>query len=590
MAYYSEDLIEQVRMSNDIVDVISGYVSLKKKGGSYMGLCPFHSERSPSFSVSRSKQLYHCFGCGASGNVFSFLMEYEKYTFVEAVEELASRVGIKLPTVERSEEEKKREDTRSKIYEVNKEAATYFYKLLRMEMGKNALDYLTRRQLSPQTMQRFGLGYSLQYNNDLYQYLKKKGYSDTILSQAGLVTIDEKHGAYDKFWNRVMFPIMDQRGKVIAFGGRVMGDGKPKYLNSPETLIFDKSRNLYGLNFAKSSKREGMILCEGYMDVIALHQAGFDNAVASLGTAFTSGHANLIKRFAKTVYLSFDSDEAGRKAALRTIPIMAEAGVHCRIIHMEPYKDPDEFIKNLGTEEYEKRIQQAENSFLFEISQKQLEFHMNDPAEKSDFFKEVAKMLLRFDQELERNNYIQAVADQYNITAKELTGMVKSQAAKGAGIEIRKPLKTGAFSRQKVDGLKEAQKMMLTWLIEEEALFDVLTDYLSPEDFTQELYKEVAKMLYEQKSSGTLHPADIVSHFQNEEEQREVGGLFHTKLVAIESKEEKQKALKDLLLTIKRGNINKMSSESPSTDLTSLMKVIEKEKELEKIKKIHFEW
>ncbi|MCR5666853.1 MAG: DNA primase [Eubacterium sp.] len=586
MAYYSDDLIEQVRMSNDIVDVISGYVSLKKKGSNHMGLCPFHNEKSPSFSVSQSKQLYHCFGCGASGNVFSFLMEYEKYTFPEAVEALAERAGITLPKVERTKEERQKEDTRTKIYEVNKEAATYFYMLLRSEQGKTALSYLTNRELTEETMKKFGLGYSAQYSNDLYQYLRKKGYSDSLLAQAGLITVDERRGGQDKFWNRVMFPIMDQRGKVIAFGGRVMGDGKPKYLNSPETMIFDKSRNLYGLNFARSSKREGIILCEGYMDVIALHQAGFDNAVASLGTAFTPGHANLVKRFAKTAYLSFDSDEAGIKAALRTIPIMTQTGVHCKIIHMDPYKDPDEFIKALGKEEYEKRIEQAENSFLFEVRMKERAYNMQDPDEKNDFYREAATMLLRFTQEIERNSYIHAVAQQYHLSDKELTDLVRQQSAKGAGMELRRPLKTGVQSKKKVDGLKEAQKLLLTWMIEEERLFDVLKPYLGPDEFTEELYRKVAGMLYEQKAEGHVRPADIVSHFQNEEEQRQIGELFHTELTAVESKEDRQKALKELVIKIKKGNIDQMSTGEQSADMNNLMEIIKKEQELEQLKNI----
>ncbi|SDB21527.1 DNA primase [Eubacterium oxidoreducens] len=586
MAYYSDELVEQVRMSNDIVDVISGYVSLKKKGANHMGLCPFHNEKSPSFSVSGSKQLYHCFGCGASGNVFSFLMEYEKYTFPEAVEALAERAGISLPKVERSKEEREKEDTRTKLYEINKEAAKYFYMLLRAEPGKKALEYLNGRELTEETMTKFGLGYSAQYSNDLYQYLRKKGYSDSLLAKAGLITLDERQGGYDKFWNRVMFPIMDQRGKVIAFGGRVMGDGKPKYLNSPETMIFDKSRNLYGLNFARASKREGIILCEGYMDVIALHQAGFDNAVASLGTAFTPGHANLVKRFAKTAYLSFDSDEAGIKAALRTIPIMTQTGVHCKIIHMDPYKDPDEFIKALGKEEYEKRIEQAENSFLFEVRMKQREYNMSDPAEKNDFYRQAASMLLRFTQEIERDSYIHAVATHYQLTDKALKELVREQAAKGAGIKMQAPLKTGAQSKKKTDGLKEAQKLLLTWMIEEESLFDVLKPYLGPQDFTEELYRQVARMLYEQKAQGHVHPADIMSHFQSEDEQRQIGELFHTELTAAKTKQARQQALKELLITIKKGNIEKMSSGAQSADMNHLMEMIKKEKELEELKKI----
>lgn len=295
--YYSEEVIEEVRTKNDIVDVISGYVRLQKKGSSYFGLCPFHNEKSPSFSVSREKQMYYCFGCGAGGNVFTFLMDYENFSFVEALKFLADRAGVALPEMEYSKEAKARADRKTQLLEINKLAAQYFYVQLKSEQGKTAHAYLTGRQLSEETIKAFGLGYSSKYSDDLFRYLRKRGYTEDLIRQAGLINTDEKNGVYDKFWNRVMFPIMDVNNRVIGFGGRVMGDAKPKYLNSPETEIFDKSRNLYGLNRARTSRKPYFLVCEGYMDVIALHQAGFTNAVASLGTALTTGHAALIKRY-----------------------------------------------------------------------------------------------------------------------------------------------------------------------------------------------------------------------------------------------------------------------------------------------------
>ena len=297
MPYYSDELIEEVRSRNDIVDVIGSYVRLKKKGSTYFGLCPFHNEKTGSFSVSPNKQMYYCFGCGAGGNVFTFLMQYENFTFGEAMQSLADRVGIELPQQEMTSAQRREADRRTRLLEINKEAAKYFYTLLRSPRGQKAYQYFKKRELSDETMQKFGLGYSDQYSDDLYRYLRKKGYDDDILKDSGLITIDEVRGGHDKFWNRAMFPIMDVHNRVIGFGGRVMGDGEPKYLNSPETRIFDKSRNLYGLNIARTTRKNQLLLCEGYMDVIALHQAGFDNAVASLGTALTSGHANLLKRY-----------------------------------------------------------------------------------------------------------------------------------------------------------------------------------------------------------------------------------------------------------------------------------------------------
>lgn len=346
--YYPDEVIEEVRMKNDIVDVISGYVKLQKKGANYFGLCPFHNEKSPSFSVSPGKQMYYCFGCGAGGNVLTFVMEYENYTFQEALQSLADRAGVTLPKMEYSKEAREQAEFRARLLEVNKLAANYFYYQMKQPQGKIAYEYFhDKRKLTDETMLRFGLGYSNKTSDDLYRFLKEKGYDDAFLSQTGLVTIEER-GGRDKFWNRVMFPIMDVNNRVIGFGGRVMGDGEPKYLNSPETKLFDKSRNLYGLNYARTTREKYMLVCEGYLDVISMHQAGFTNAVASLGTAFTSQHAGVLKRYTDQVILTYDSDGAGIKAALRAIPILRDAGISARVLNMKPYKDPDEFIKNMG--------------------------------------------------------------------------------------------------------------------------------------------------------------------------------------------------------------------------------------------------
>ena len=287
--YYPDEVVEEVRNKNDIVEVISGYVKIQKKGSNYFGLCPFHNEKSPSFSVSANKQMYYCFGCGAGGNVFTFLMEYENYSFQEAIQSLAQRAGVKLPEGEYNEQDRARDNKKARLLKVNKEAARYFYYQLRAKAGAAGYQYLRRRELSDETIHKFGLGFANVTSDDLTRYLRSKGYEDKLIQEAGLAAFDEKYGMHDKFWNRVMFPIQDSNNRVIGFGGRVMGDGKPKYLNSPETMIFDKSRNLYGLNFARSSRAGNFILCEGYMDVIAMHQAGFGQAVASLGTSFTAG-------------------------------------------------------------------------------------------------------------------------------------------------------------------------------------------------------------------------------------------------------------------------------------------------------------
>ena len=588
MPYYSDELIEEVRSRNDIVDVISGYVRLQKKGSTYFGLCPFHNEKTGSFSVSPAKQMYYCFGCGAGGNVFTFLMEYENFTFPEAMQALADRAGIDLPKQELSGEAKRESDKRSRLLEINKEAGKYYYTLLRSERGAQALSYFRKRELSDATMQKFGLGYSDKYSDDLYRYLKSKGYEDEILKDSGLVGFDEKRGGHDKFWNRAMFPIMDIHNKVIGFGGRVMGDGEPKYLNSPETKIFDKSRNLYALNFARQSKRPYMLLCEGYMDVIALHQAGFDNAVASLGTSFTSGHASLLKRYTKEVYLTFDSDGAGIKAALRAIPILKEVGLSAKVINMKPYKDPDEFIKALGAEAYQERIDQAENSFMFEIRILQQDYDMKDPEGKTAFQHETAKKLAQFPEEMERNNYIEAVAEHYRLGYENLRKLVNQYGAQG-GL-AREPVKLKSATREvkkKEDGMKQSQKLLLTWLIEDTGLFDIVKQYITPEDFTEEIYKKAAEILYAQFAEGALNPGKIVSMFQNEEEQREIAALFNARIHEIDGKQEREKALKETILRVKENSYNYRAAHIAVTDIAGTQKLIDDKRQLEALRKLH---
>ena len=587
--YYSEDLIEEVRMKNDIVDVISGYVRLQKKGSSYFGLCPFHNEKSPSFSVSRSKQMYYCFGCGAGGNVFTFLMEYENLTFVEAVQLLAERAGVELPKMEYSKEAKERADLKTTLLEINKAAAQYFYAQLKSEQGKTGYEYLKRRELSDETIKAFGLGYSSKYSDDLYRYLRSKGYSEDLIRQAGLISTDEKNGVYDKFWNRVMFPIMDVNSRVIGFGGRVMGDAKPKYLNSPETPIFDKSRNLYGLNRARSSRKPYFLLCEGYMDVIALHQAGFTNAVASLGTALTPGHASLIKRYVREVYLTYDSDDAGTRAALRGIPILKSAGISAKVIRMDPYKDPDEFIKNLGAEEFERRIENARNGFLFSLEILERDYDMNSPEGKTAFFREAARKLIDFEDELERNNYIEAVARIYQINEESLKKLVTKTAVQdGLARPVERPRSSAEQkAAKKEDAGKTAQKILLTWMLEEPRLFQVIGKYIHPEDFTEELFRTVAELMYQQYEQGELNPAKILNHFTEEEEHREAASLFHTKIRELSTKGEREQALKETILRVKANSIDAQTRNLAPTDMAGLQKLMEEKRKLQYLYQLH---
>ncbi|MCP1101517.1 DNA primase [Aequitasia blattaphilus] len=582
--FYPEEIIEEVRSRNDIVDVISSYVKLQKKGSTHFGLCPFHNEKTPSFSVSQGKQMYYCFGCGAGGNVLTFIMEYENYSFPEALKVLADRAGIDLPEENNSKEEKKKSDERLVLKEINKLAAQFFYTALRK--NNRGLEYLENREIQNDTIVEFGLGYSPKDSRELYRYLKSKGYSDEILLKSGLFSGDEKNGAYCKFWNRIMFPIMDGNNRVIGFGGRVMGSGEPKYLNSPETPIFDKSRNLYGLNFARKARAPYFLLCEGYLDVISLHQNGFPMAVASLGTAFTSGQASLIRRYVQEIYLTYDSDEAGTKAALRALPILKEAGISAKIIRMEPYKDPDELLKKAGREEFEKRIKEARNGFLFSLEVLERDYDLNSPEEKTMFFKEVATRLSKFEEDIERNNYIEAVARSYHVAYEDLKKLVaKTAISLGQAKPVNRPknLDKGA---KKEEGIITAQKLLLTWIAENEGVFRSLKEYLKEENFTTPLYREVARKLYEQYETGEPNPAKLMNFFTDEAEHKEVASLFHTKIRELSTSTEQEKAIRDSLIKVKNASIEKNTKELDPTDMEGLQRLMKDKKELQELQKI----
>ena len=622
--YYPDEVIEEVRMKNDIVDVISGYVKLQKKGANYFGLCPFHNEKSPSFSVSPGKQMYYCFGCGAGGNVLTFVMEYENYTFQEALQSLADRAGVTLPKMEYSKEAREQAEFRARLLEVNKLAANYFYYQMKQPQGKIAYEYFhDKRKLTDETMLRFGLGYSNKTSDDLYRFLKEKGYDDAFLSQTGLVTIEER-GGRDKFWNRVMFPIMDVNNRVIGFGGRVMGDGEPKYLNSPETKLFDKSRNLYGLNYARTTREKYMLVCEGYLDVISMHQAGFTNAVASLGTAFTSQHAGVLKRYTDQAILTYDSDGAGIKAALRAIPILRDAGISARVLNMKPYKDPDEFIKNMGADAFKERIAQAKNSFLFEIDVLKRNYQLEDPEQKTKFYQETAKKLLQFGEPLERDNYIQAVSREQMIKEEELRQLVNRlgmqmglkagdsyredasgrnvisrENGSGPGNDMGRPeyggnpyegqaaqnqaaIKKTGRKQEREDGIRRSQRLLLTWLIENPALFDKIKGIITADDFVEDLYHQVAVMVFEGHEAGNVNPAGILSRFINDEDQyKEVAALFNASLKESLNNEEQKKAFAETVMKVRKNSLDTASRNAK--DIAQLQEIIKQQAALKQL-------
>ena len=587
--YYPDETVEEVLRANDVVDIISPYVQLKRSGANYFGLCPFHSEKSPSFSVSPGKQIFYCFGCGAGGNALTFLMKYENCSFQEALKKLADRAGIRLPEQQRSEEMRKREERRNLLLSINRESAVYYYKMLRSPKGAAGLRYLEGRQLSKETMKSFGLGFADGASSDLTAHLMEKGIPDDAILEAGVAAFDEKRGLHDKFWNRVMFPIQDQAGRVIGFGGRVMGEGKPKYLNSPETPVFDKSRNLYGLNLARRSRKPYRILCEGYMDVIAMHQAGFTEAVASLGTSFTEGQAAILKRLVSEVILSYDSDEAGTRAAIRNMNILRRAGVRCRVLDLRPHKDPDEFIKAEGKEAFQKRIDEAENAFFFEIRTQQGNYRMDDPAQRTEFCRFIAKKLCAFEEEMERENYLAAAAQKYMIREDVLRRMVASYDSAGAGKDEEaeqrprpRTLPAGGRESAAEKAQRENEKLLLTWIADEPVVWPQIRDHIHAEDFPGEITRRAAERFFQLLEKDPEHPgaaaAGAVGIFTEEEEQREAAALFETRLK--QPPEDREKALKDILTSVRRASVQRLAAQADE-DPALLTQLISAKKSME---------
>ena len=597
-------MINEVLSRNDIVDVIGSYASLKKKGANYEACCPFHHEKTPSFKVNREKQMYHCFGCGVGGNVFTFVMEYENLNFPEAVERLAERAGVQLPEKSMNAQERSREQYKITLREMNKTAAAYFHYILKhSQHGEKAYEYFHEtRGLSDETINKFALGYSDIYRDDLYRYLKSKGYTDDQMKGSGLVEISEKEGGVDKFWNRAMIPILDINGKVIAFGGRVMGDGKPKYINTSDTAVFDKSHTLFAMNIARRSRRKGFICCEGYMDVISMHQAGFDNAVASLGTAFTFGHAGIIKRYADEVYLAYDSDGAGVEATKKVIAILREVGVGARVINMRPYKDPDEFIQNLGSEAFEERIKKAESGMMFLARIYSEEYDQSDPGELTKFQNQIARELAYIEDDLERNNYVDAIARKYVIDKDTLAAKVHAYGVAGTAKpeiveretrrlqeqqgyeEFPGDQSAGAPGRPETKDNKTA-KLLLTWLVNRPELFARLDGVVSEADFEPGIYRTVADKLYSQyREKHKVEPAVVVNTFQDVEEQRLVAGMLQTDLAIDMTEEEVVNAITEVVKKIKLASIKKqLESEN---DMMKVQQLIKDRKKIEKFKVI----
>ncbi|MBR3366863.1 MAG: DNA primase [Lachnospiraceae bacterium] len=614
--YYPDEIVEEVLRSNNIVDVVGEHVRLTKRGANHFGLCPFHNEKTGSFSVSERKQMFYCFGCHAGGNAATFLMKYENCSFQEALQQLADRAGIRLPQPQYSEEQERQQKQRARLFEVNKETAVYYYRLLRSPKGRRGWKYLTDRGLSPEIIGRFGLGYADGAGSDLVKHLRELHFTDEEILGAGVAAFDEKRGLHDKFWNRVMFPIQDLNRRVIGFGGRVMGDGKPKYLNSPETEIFNKRRNLYGLHLARRGRSGRFILCEGYMDVIAMHQAGFTEAVASLGTAFTEGQASLLKRYAPELLLAYDSDNAGIGAALRNIRILNDAGMTARVIHMEPCKDPDEFIKTLGVEAFAERIRDAQNSFFFSLDMAQRDYDLRDPAGRTRFQQETARRLTGFTDALERENYMHEAANRYHIpyealrtevgryglvasgTASSRSGTLPVQqeperrddAAGSPAAEIPAAQNSGPGGRRggrriTVDAaLRRDERLLLSALSEDSSLLAPLQAYLEPSDFSEGTARACAEAVWKKAGSpdASVSAASVIASFETEEEQEEAASLFSAVLPPDTDEKARARALRDAAVSVLSASVKRMRDDMSGG---GLLRMAGRKKQLEKLMK-----
>lgn len=582
---YSDEVIEEIRLGNDIVDVISRYTTLKNKGNSYFGLCPFHKESTPSFSVSASKQLYHCFGCGASGTVFNFIMNIENYDFLEALKFLADRINYSLPEPNYSKNNHIENTLKSKLYEIHKLVARKYYDNLSTIEGDIATNYLAQRKIVPNIRKKYGIGYSLLKNNDIYKFLLEKGYLEEEILESGLVLKSKLGKFYDRFTGRLMFPIIDVQGRIIGFGGRELHNQKnmPKYLNSPDTLIFNKSNNLYSLNFAKFSKNREFILVEGYIDVIALYQIGIDNVVASLGTAFNDNHAKVLKKYVNKAIILFDSDDAGINATKRAIPVLVKSGINCRILSVTDAKDPDEYINKFGAEKFKRLIPTAKSYISFEIEQKLKEYNIEEITQKIEFTKEVAKIIAKLDSAIERDAFIKEACLITQISFEAISQEVKNIYS-NSSINFNKIKYNKPKNNLRIDKVEDAKKGILSIISSNLSVFNSLREILKPYEFLDNDYIELAEIIYEKNQKNqNIYPVDIVNKFENSDVQKKISKVFMQKFDFSES-EYLEKVINDYLKIVKKEYTNfQIEKCTVSGDLITLQKLIEEKKQIDEI-------
>ena len=525
MARYSDEVINDVRQSNDIVDVISQYVHLKRSGRNFVGLCPFHNEKSPSFSVSPDKQIFHCFGCGVGGNVFSFITQIEGINFVEAVQMLAERANIQLPTLQ-DNGDSQREELKAKVYKVNEFTAEFYHQNLYKPQAKIAQEYVKKRQLSNETLKSFKIGFSGKFD-ELYQELKKQGFGEREILESGLVNKNERGQYIDRYRNRLMFPICDARGKVIAFGGRVLDDSKPKYINSPENVVYSKGRNLFGLNVAKKGDLKRILIVEGYMDVISLHQRGITNVVAPLGTALTEQQGWLLRKNAEQIILSFDSDEAGLKAKLRALDILQNMGCDLRILQMEGAKDPDEYIIKYGNARFNNLVDKALSIIEFKVKILKKDLNLENTNDKIKFLNEIAKLISNVDNTIEREVYIEKIAKEYDISKEAIYAEVNKLTYKNEKAEkvLEKPKPVVAHIKKEEKVISEAVKrrentVIALLLMGDLNIFEILRQNIKVENFQDEVNKKIAQKLYEEFEKGNSNINAIIDNLEQDEQNQ----------------------------------------------------------------------
>lgn len=522
MVRYDSGLIEEIKANTDIVEVVSQYVSLKRKGRNYFGLCPFHNEKSPSFSVSETKQIFHCFGCGAGGDVIGFLKKIENIEFKDAIEMLAERANITLPKIETSKEEQKMAMLKDKVYQINEIAAQYFHENLYKPTAKPAQDYVKKRRLDNNTLKKFQIGYSGNFD-ELYRELKKRGFNDEEIFESKLVLMSKNGTPNDAFKKRLMFPIKDVKDRVIAFGGRALDDSKPKYINSPDTICYNKGRNLYALNIAKKTEKDFIIMVEGYMDAVSLHQRGVDNAVASLGTALTEKQGRLLKRYKSKIIIGYDADGAGQSATMRGLEILQSIGYDIRILQLEGAKDPDEFIIKYGSGKFNLYVQNAISLVEFKVKNLKKNLDLNQVNDKIKFLNEVSNILSKVENDIEKEVYIDKISEQYHISKEAIYAQLNKLAyANSAGAKILErqvaPKTVETKSKIEENNKNSAKENLIILLLinEGENVYQKIKDKISPDDFKDERNKKIVKVLYEELEKGDI--SNVIGLFEKDDE------------------------------------------------------------------------